>query len=89
MPLAGTPDSKRRLMMARPAEERPWRLPASRAYHRLGIYTCSSSPVAWLGSLESSFHSIKFPQAFISAAKLGLAPLFLTLPQPTTNICLR
>lgn len=88
MPLAGIPDSKRRLMVARPAEERSLLLPAKRAYHRLGIYTCCSSPATWPGHLRSLFYSIKPPQVFISAANLGLAPLFLTLPLPTTNIYL-
>lgn len=85
MPPAGIPDSKRRLMMARPAEKRSWLRPAYRAYHRLGIYTCSSSPATWLGYLGLLFYSIKFSQVFISAARLGLAPLLHTLPQPTTN----
>ncbi|KAL2282050.1 hypothetical protein FJTKL_11122 [Diaporthe vaccinii] len=75
-------------MMARPSEERSQLLPASRANHRLGIYTCYSSPATWPGHLRSLFHSIKLPQVFISAAKLGLAPLFLTPPLPTTNIYL-
>lgn len=88
MPLAGIPDSKRRLMMARPSEDRSQLLPSSRAKHRLGIYTSCSSPATWPGHLRSLFHSIKLPQVFISAAKLGLAPLFLTLSLPTTNIYL-
>lgn len=85
MPLAGKPDSKRRLMMATPAEERSHLPLASRAYHRLGIYTCCSSPATWLGCLGSLLYSIKIPQVFTSAAKLGLALLFFTLPLPTTN----
>lgn len=88
MPLAGIPDSKRRLMMARPAEDRSQLPPASQAYHRLGIYTCCSAPATWPGHLRSLFYSIKFSQVFISEAKFGLAPLFLTLHLPTTNIYL-
>lgn len=80
MPLAGIPDSKRRLMVARPAEERSHLPLASQAYHHLGIYTCCSSPATWLGYLGSLLYPIKIPQVFTSAAKLGLAPLFFTLP---------
>jgi hypothetical protein len=61
MPLAGIPDSKRRLMTNRLPKGPSWLLPASRAYHGLGIYTCCSSPDNWLECLGSLFYFIRFP----------------------------
>ena len=80
MPLAGIPDSKRRLMMTRLPKGPSWLLPASRAYHGLGIYTCCSSPDNWLECL------VLFHQVSISVARLRLAPLFLDLDLSTTDI---
>lgn len=55
MPCAGIPDSKRRLMTTRPPKQPSCLLPANRAYHGLGIYTCCSSPDDWLECLGSLF----------------------------------
>lgn len=65
MPLAGIPDSKRRLMTTRPPKEPSWLLPASRPDHGLGIYTCCSSPDNWQEYLGSLFYSIKFPSQWL------------------------